>query len=135
MFAIIIPYILEETIHPVWAITPKTMIATQPAASRPAPVPATAFPPSSTTKSAVQAARRGTYPRRMAGDMGGGMKVYVLCPGQGTRPELVPVMYCRGATLDDSVRPEGAGLHAHPGTIVAIFDGIRCSCYQPQYVL
>ena len=34
-------------------------------------------------------ARRDTYPSGMARDMGGGMKVYVLCPGQRTRPDLV----------------------------------------------
>ena len=38
---------------------------------------------------AVQGARRDTYPSGMARDMGGGMKVYVLCPGQRTRPDLV----------------------------------------------
>jgi hypothetical protein len=38
---------------------------------------------------AVQGARQDTYPSGMACDMGGGMKVYVLCPGQRTPPDLV----------------------------------------------
>jgi len=38
---------------------------------------------------AVQGARRDTYPSGMAGDMGGGMKVYVLHPGlRGRREDL-----------------------------------------------
>jgi len=38
---------------------------------------------------AVQGARRDTYPSGMARDMGRGMKVCVLCPGQRTRLDLV----------------------------------------------
>jgi hypothetical protein len=44
---------------------------------------------------AVQGARRDTYPSGMARDMGGGMKVYVMRPGQPGRPDLVE-------TLDDA---------------------------------
>ncbi len=38
---------------------------------------------------AVQGARRDAYPSGMTRDMGGGIMVYVLCPGQRTRPDLV----------------------------------------------
>jgi hypothetical protein len=44
---------------------------------------------------AVKGARRDTYPSGMAWDMGGGMQVYVLCPGLSGRPDLVK-------TLDDA---------------------------------
>lgn len=45
---------------------------------------------------AVQGARRDAYPSGMARDMGGGLRVYVLCLGQRARPDdLVE-------TLDDA---------------------------------
>ena len=45
---------------------------------------------------AVQGSRRDTYPSGMARDMGGRMRVYVMCPGLRARPEdLVE-------TLDDA---------------------------------
>jgi hypothetical protein len=44
---------------------------------------------------AVQGARRDTYPSGMARDMGGGMQVYVLRPGEASRQDLVK-------TLDDA---------------------------------
>jgi hypothetical protein len=44
---------------------------------------------------AVQGSRRDTYPSGMARDMGGGMQVYVMRPGQPGRPDLVK-------TLDDA---------------------------------
>lgn len=44
-------------------------------------------------KVAVQGARRDTYPSGMARDMGGGMQVYVIRPGQGARLEdLVKIL-------------------------------------------
>jgi hypothetical protein len=49
---------------------------------------------------AVHGARRDTYPSGMAGDMGAGMKVYVLHPGlRGRREDLIE-------TLDDALPDE-----------------------------